>query len=109
MVSEIQKELCRRLKAQRILFPLTQEELSRKTGLSLRSIINFENGNDAKLSTLISIMEQLGLEESILAMVPDPDARPSIQFKKTVSEKTRQRVRKRKNDTNKKFIWSEDL
>ena len=48
MISDYE-EVVIRFKAYRISYPLTQKELSDKSGVSLRSITRFESGEDISL------------------------------------------------------------
>ena len=105
MISAKQKEICRRIKAYRLAYPMTQKELAEKTGLSLRSIQNLESEKDTQVSTLLTVLDYLGLGDSILSIIPNPDDRPSIQVKKAKGE-IRQRVRK-KTEANKKYVWGD--
>lgn len=105
MISATQKEICRRIRAYRLAYPMTQKELAERTGLSLRSIQNLENEKDTYVSTLFTILEYLGLGDNILAMLPDPDDRPSVQMLKAKG-RVKQRVRK-KTDGDKTFIWGD--
>lgn len=106
MISATQKEICRRIKAYRLAYPMTQKELAEKTGLSLRSIQNLENEKDTHVSTMLTILDYLGLGDSILTIIPDPDDRPSVQMLKAKG-KIKQRVRKKKTDAGKTFVWGD--
>ena len=103
---EYLEELCKRIKRYRIEYPLTQQELSDRTGVSLRSIQNFENGKDIRLDTLLKILIELDLERNILMLVPDMEERPSMQLKKAKGI-VRQRVRHVKSG-DLKFKWGDE-
>ena len=86
MISDYE-EVVIRFKAYRISYPLTQKELSDKSGVSLRSITRFESG-----------------EDNFVNVIPDMNNRPSSYLENV---KTRQRASaKRKADTG--FKWGED-
>ena len=106
MISATQKELCRRIKAYRLAYPMTQKELAERTGLSLRSVQNLENEKDTHVSTLLTILDYLGLGDNILEVIPAPEDRPSFQVMKAKG-KIRQRVRKKKTDAIKTFVWGD--
>ena len=106
MISAKQKEISRRIKAYRLAYPMTQKELAEKTGLSLRSIQNLESEKDTQVSTLFTVLDYLGLGDSILSLIPNPDDRPSIQVKKAKGE-LKQRVRKKKTETDKRYVWGD--
>ena len=93
MISDYE-EVVIRFKAYRISYPLTQKELSDKSGVSLRSITRFESGEDISLVNFMKLMN----------VIPDMNNRPSSYLKNV---KTRQRASaKRKADTG--FKWGED-
>ena len=85
MISDYE-EVVIRFKAYRISYPLTQKELSDKSGVSLRSITRFESGEDISLVNFMKLMNAMELLKNV---------------------KTRQRASaKRKADTG--FKWGED-
>ena len=88
-------ELNRRFKELRISMEITQRELSSKSGVSERCIINFENGSDIKVSSLTKMLEALGMNDAINELIPDMTNRPSYRAKLEAG-KTRKRVRKSK-------------
>jgi len=97
MISDYE-EVVIRFKAYRISYPLTQKELSDKSGVSLRSITRFESGED------ISLVNFMKLMNNFVNVIPDMNNRPSSYLKNV---KTRQRAcAKRKADTG--FKWGED-
>ena len=50
---------------------MTQRELADKTGISVRSISRFENGEDISLSAFLKILRALELDNRIDVLVPD--------------------------------------
>lgn len=96
-----------RLKAYRIDFPLSQEALSEKSGISIRSISRMENGEDIQFGNLIKILIALNLDANLDLLVPDPKRRPSNYLNNKV--KQRQRVRIKSTNINKKQIkWGDE-
>ncbi|MBO7453474.1 MAG: helix-turn-helix transcriptional regulator [Clostridiales bacterium] len=95
-----------RLKQYRIDYPLTQSELAEKSGVSVRSISRFENGEDISMSRFISLMRALDLGDRLLEMIPDQSIRPSYYLE---SEKKRSRASgSRGNAQDVTFVWGED-
>ncbi len=72
-ISVILGEYGRRIKTTRIALSITQDELSRKTGLSRRTISNIENGNDFSMDSLIRILQTLKLDRNLNSIVPEYD------------------------------------
>lgn len=98
--------LCERLKQYRINYPLTQSELAEKSGVSVRSISRFENGEDISMSKFICILRALDISERFLELIPDQSKRPSYYLD---SEKKRLRASgSRGNKSDLPFVWGED-
>lgn len=102
-------ELASRLKAYRIDYPLIQQELADKAGISRRSITNLENGEDVQLSTLIKVLMALGLDSNLDMLAPDPTLRPSYYLKEKLSAPQRKRASKKRFINSKKtFKWGDE-
>lgn len=95
-----------RMRNYRIEYPLTQEELAERSGVSLRSIQLFEKGADIKWSNLVKLLSALDLAENIQMLVPDITERPSYQMK----QERRMRAPKKTNrETHKtSFVWGDE-
>jgi len=94
-----------RVKTYRIDYPMTQKELADKSGVSVRSIQNFEHGEDIQLSNLIKITKALGLGDNISMLVPDVSKKPSMYLEKT---KKKVRVRKAVKTEETIFKWGDE-
>ena len=98
--------LIERIKQYRINYPLTQTELAEKSGVSVRSISRFENGEDISLSKFFSLLRALDLGERLLEFIPDQSIRPSYYLE---TEKKRSRASgTRRNNGDVPFVWGED-
>ena len=86
------KDLGIRLKNYRISLNLTQQELAEKSGVSLRSVGRFENGNDIQLSNLFKLLKAMALSDSIVEMIPDMTKRPSYYIDSDRQRKRAHRV-----------------
>ena len=73
----VMKELGERISDYRIHVPMTQTELSQKTGLSVHTIVNIESGKSVQFVNLIKTLEALGLLHNLDALVPAVEQRPS--------------------------------
>lgn len=99
-------EIAGRAKAYRISYPLTQKQLADKAGVSLRSIQRFEGGGDIQVTTLLRILEALGLSDHVPGLIPDVTDRPSAHLPQY---KPRQRVRINKDSSkNRTFQWGDE-
>ena len=92
----------------RIEFPLTQQELAEKCGLSLRTIQNLESGKDIRLDSFIKVLMVLGLDRNLSMLIPDVGDRPSVHLKEKEG-KRKQRVRHPKVETTGDFKWGDEL
>lgn len=102
-------EIASRLKAYRIDYPLSQQELADKAGVSRRSITNLENGQDVQLGTLIKVLMALGLDSNLDLLAPDPKERPSYNLKGTSAAPKRERAsKKRLINSKKSFKWGDE-
>ncbi len=94
-----------RMKAYRIEYPMTQKDLAEKTGVSLRSIQNFEKGNDIQFSNLIKILKGLDLADNLLMLVPDVSQKPSMYLQ---PYKKKMRASKIAEESNTSFKWGDE-
>ena len=102
----IRREISEKLKQYRIGYPMTQKELSDKSGVSVRSISRFEGGEDIQFGNLIRILKALDLEKNLDYLVPDVTQRPSYYLHEDTK---RQRVRhSRKVDYENVFQWGDE-
>ena len=99
------KELGKRIKQYRISYPMTQKDLSEKTGVSVRSISRFETGEDIQVSNLIKILDALELKNNMELLVPDPEKRPSYYFREN---KQRYRASSRPTNRDSKWKWGDE-
>ncbi|MCK8058728.1 MULTISPECIES: helix-turn-helix domain-containing protein [unclassified Fusibacter] len=101
-------EVGKRLKAFRIDYPLSQQELADKAGISRRSITNMENGEDVQLTTLIKVLMALGLDQNLDMLVPDPTKRPSYHLNNKSIRVHRSRVGRRNKEAKTTFKWGDE-
>ena len=93
MISDYE-EVVIRFKAYRISYPLTQKELSDKSGVSLRSITRFESGEDISLVNFMKLMNAMELMNNFVNVIPDMNNRPSSYLK--MLKQGREHVQKEK-------------
>ncbi len=106
---DIISELAKRTKEYRLAYPLTQQELADRAGISLRSIQKFEKGLDVQLDIFIKIIMALDLADNFDSLMPDMSNRPSAYLARQKGTK-RKRVRKKKvQPSNRTFKWGDEL
>ncbi len=93
------------LKEYRISRELTQKDLAERSGVSLRSISRFEQGEDIRFELLIKLLRALGLQDNLALLIPDVTRRPSYYL-----TQSRKRVRKKNGADNsaKAFKWGDE-
>jgi transcriptional regulator with XRE-family HTH domain len=74
--TEIMTELGKRLKRCRIDSGLSQTELSERTGISVKTIANMEEGMQSNSLTLIRVLRALKLLDNLEVLAPCQDNRP---------------------------------
>lgn len=99
------RELGTQIKNYRISRQLTQRDLAERSGVSLRSISRFEQGEDIQLGNLVKILRSLDLTDNLNMLVPDVAKSPSYYLKST----PKKRVRKKKSDDKTIFKWGDEL
>lgn len=73
---QIEQELGKRLKDQRLDLNLSQEQIAIRSGLSRRTITAIENGEGSTLSTLIALLRALNALDTLESFLPDPGISP---------------------------------
>lgn len=75
-------DMGRRIKTTRVKKKFTQADVAERSGLSVFTISQIENGKNVSLITLISVMRVLKLLENLENLVPEPVASPVELFNK---------------------------
>lgn len=91
---EIMCILARRVKEYRLAARISQAEMARRSGVGLATIAHFEQEKQVNitLSSLISILKVMGLEERIVELLPELPM-PPLALKK-INKLIPKRVRK---------------
>ena len=106
-VRDWQNRLGERLVRHRLSRNLTQNDLARAAGISLRTLARLENGEPTQFESLLLTLIALGLEDGLDLLVPEVTRSP-IQL---LDESGRKRLRatgKRKSRTNHAKPWTWD-
>ncbi|WP_103863960.1 helix-turn-helix transcriptional regulator [Aquimarina sp. I32.4] len=92
-------ELTRRVKQKRLNRNVTQDELSKKAGVHVQTIKNFESGKTTTLLTFIQVLRALGDLDVFDSFFPDPGVSPIELLKLKGKERERaSRSYKNKNE-----------
>ena len=73
---ELLAELGNRLRRYRLEGNITQAELARRAGISLRTLGNLETGRDVQFGTVIRVLRSLGRLDSLDAFLPEAGVSP---------------------------------
>lgn len=68
--TQIELELGKRLRAERLERNLTQDEVAGRSGLSRRTITAIENGEGSSLSSLVALLRALGALSTLENFLP---------------------------------------
>jgi transcriptional regulator with XRE-family HTH domain len=70
-----------RIARQRLEQNRTQASVAAGAGISVRTLIRMESGEDVSLVTFIRILRELGQLENLAAMLPEPGPSPMERLK----------------------------
>lgn len=101
--SAILAELGRRLRRERLNANISRKKLAEKTSVSVRTIINAEEGKNCSLVTLIGIFRGLGLLSDFNAFLPETVISP-VQLS-AMNGKVRERASKSGSIKNNNGAW----
>ena len=96
-------EVGQRIKQRRISLSITQQELSKKTLIALRTITNIENGKNFSFDNFISILKALKLIDNINVLIVESKIDPLVLMN---LEKKRKRASKIKPTTD--WKWGDE-
>ena len=83
--------LCRRLDEIRLTRNITQAELAERAGVSRSTMARIADGKAISLDSFVRVMQALGLEDHLAALLPDPSVRPVDRVQLDGSERQRAR------------------
>jgi transcriptional regulator with XRE-family HTH domain len=73
---QIEEALCKRIENIRLSRNMTQEQLAKEAGISLRTIGRLEEGHGVSVDTFIRVLMVLGIQQNLETLLPDPNIRP---------------------------------
>lgn len=96
--NDISVQLGKRFRDYRIALRLTQKDISRQTGVSVMTIVRFENGEGSsiRLNNFVALMRAIQRLEGIAESIPEIPA--SLYEYPAANKSTKQRVKKRQNE-----------
>lgn len=101
---EILKELSNRIKRIRIEKNYSQEDVSKKTGMSIHTISNIENGKSFTVNNLISLLRLFNTLDKLNELIPQVLDNPY----RVLEDKESKRRASKKNNNNPTFKWGDE-
>lgn len=109
---QVLAELGRRIKAARIDAALTQEDLSRRSGVSLSTVASIERGGDGRMGSYLSLLRALGMLGNANALVPELEVRPSelakLGHKRQRVRQPQQQGQQQTEKSNGRWTWGDE-
>jgi DNA-binding XRE family transcriptional regulator len=103
--SDVLLSISKKVKDQRIRLRLTQKQLAFEADVSLKTLVNFEQGHNLSLLNFIGILRALKSIDQLNLIMPEPTINPLDYLKKN---KLVQRVRTKRNSNNQPWKWEDE-
>ena len=101
------EELTGRLARFRMESGITQARLAEQTGVSKRTIERIENGCDTQLTTLVRLLQAMGLADRLNQLIPESFASPMDMLQGKTEPPKRARHKKAAK-TDKPWKWGDE-
>lgn len=101
----IRKELSDRLKDERIILGFSQDDIIKRTGLSISAISKLENGFNVRLSSFLLYLKAINKIELLNELIPEPAPKPSDVL---AFGKKRQRVSHKTINKDPSWKWGDE-
>lgn len=82
-------EIGERISKIRLSHNVSQEDLAKSSGISLRTLKRLEAGENSSLETLIKVLNSLNLNEKLISIFPNTEIRPIERVKMKGTERKR--------------------
>mgnify|MGYP002632004830 FL=1 len=102
--SAILEELGSRIAQHRLNRNLTQEDLAKEAGMSLRTLVRIERGYPSQMPSIVRLLRVLRLLANMEALIPEPPVSPVQQLK--MEGKKRKRASSKSVMPTSKQPWS---
>ena len=86
---KIEASLCTRLESERLRQNITQAELARQAGISVRTVRRMEKGEGISLATFIRVLKALRIEDRLEALLPQQEISPIQRVSKSIHVRER--------------------
>ena len=104
---QIETDLCKKLENIRLARNITQASLADQAGVSIRTIRRLEKGLGVSLDTFIRVLIALGVQQNLVAFLPDPSIRPIDRVNLGGTERKRASSRKTTKEKT-PWVWGDE-
>ncbi|MBU1049166.1 helix-turn-helix domain-containing protein [Candidatus Bipolaricaulota bacterium] len=104
---QIEAALGSQLEHIRLARNMTQAQVAKESGVSLRTIRRLEKGQGVSLDTFIRVLAALGVQGNLESLLPDPTVRPVERMGRTGKERKRARPTQSKSE-DATWAWGDD-
>ena len=104
---QIETDLCKKLENIRLARNITQASLADQAGVSIRTIRRLEKGLGVSLDTFIRVLIALGVQQNLVAFLPDPSIRPIDRVNLGGTERKRASSRKTTKEIT-PWVWGDE-
>lgn len=106
--NKIEASLCSRLESERLRRNITQAELARQAGISVRTVRRMEKGEGISLATFIRVLKALRLEDRLEAVLPKQEISPIQRVSKTIHVRERASGKRSPKKTTEPWKWGDE-
>lgn len=104
---KIEAALCSRLETERLQRNITQAELARQAGISVRTVRRMEKGEGISLATFIRVLKALRLEDRLEALLPPQEISPIQRVSKSTHVRERASGKRKTKKTTEPWQWGD--
>lgn len=103
---DIQHRISEKIRTLRLQQNYSQQELAKRSGVSVSTIIRTENGQLTSIDTFVRLLRQLGKLDVLIPLLEDAPLSPTEYFrlKQTIEKPLRKRAGKSSHTTNKEEV-----
>jgi transcriptional regulator with XRE-family HTH domain len=105
---QIEKALCEQLEQIRLTRNITQAQLAREAGVSLKTINRMEKGMGVSLDTFIRVLMGLRIQGNLQNLLPNPDVRPIERVALAGKERKRARPARPTKEVPSSWSWGDE-
>lgn len=102
----VASDLLTRIEAIRLSRNQSQAALAKEAGISRSTMTRLADGQNISLDSFVRVMQALGLQDHLAALLPDPDIRPVERIRHGGSE--RKRASRKRSNPAVEWTWGDE-